>query len=190
MKIALKPRHSIQELLFVIAPPPHILSDVSVLKDDVQYLSGKKFEGRFSKGYIPLFKYNDRHIMDMLSFVENKALDFNPFNIFLKDFGVFYHGSKRTIYMDIVNKYPIRDIFEKLVKEDPSFTPHITIAQNISDEAFVKCWPYLQRLHYSQHFPCDRITVLARTENQQWIHYRDIEFGGVHVLQRQLNNYR
>ena len=176
MKPALKLQNSIQELFFMIAPPPHILSDVSVLKDDVQYLIGRQFEDRFSKGHISLFKYNDRHIHDMVHFVESKAAEFKPFNVFVKDFGVFYTGNKRTLYMDVINKYPIRDIFEKLIKEDAGFTPHITIARNLSDEDFLKCWPYLKGLNYSQHFTCDRITVLARSE-KKWVHYRDIPLG-------------
>ena len=154
----------VRELFFIIAPPRHIMSDVSVLKDDVHYLIGHKFDDHFSKAHISLFKYDDEHIDDMIDFVEEKATEFKPFNIFVKDFGVFYTGTKRTVYMDIVNKYPIRDIFEKLIKENSEFTPHITIARNLSPEDFVRTWPYLRDLHYSQHFTCDRITVLARSE--------------------------
>src|SRR5690606_6003941 len=123
---------AVQELFFIIAPPPHIMSDVSVLKDDVHYLVGRRLEDRFSKGHISLFKYDDHYVDDMIDFVENKAREFKPFNVFVKDFGVFYTGTKRTLYMDIVNKYPIREIFEKIVKEDASFTPHITIAKNLT----------------------------------------------------------
>lgn len=175
--VAIKTQSPVQELFFMIAPPRHIASDVAVLKDDVHYLIGHDFEDRLSKAYVPLFKYNDEHIDDMLAYVEEKAASFEGFNVFLKDFNVFYYGSKRTIYMDIVNKYPIREIFENLVKEDPSFTPHITIARNLSSEDFLKCWPYLKELNYSnQHFLCDRITVLART-GKKWVHYKDICFG-------------
>ena len=173
---AINLRQSVKELFFIIAPPPHIMSDVSVLKDDVQYLIGKKFDDRFSKAHIPLFRYDHRHMEDLIRFVECKAADFKPFNVFLKDFGVFYHGSSRTIYMDIVNKYPIQEIFEKTIKEDADFIPQLTIARNLSDDEFLKCWPYLKSLHYSQHFTCDRITVLARFD-RRWVHYRDIEFG-------------
>lgn len=169
-------RSSVQELFFVITPPPHILSDVSVLKDDVEYLIGRKFDDRYSKGCIPLFKYDDRHIDDMIRFVEEKAAGFKPFNVFVKDFGVFYNGNKRTVYMDVVNKYPIRDLFEKLVKEEPQFTPAITLAKNLTDEDFLKAMPYLKSLRYSQHFTCDRITVLGRSE-RKWVHYQDVEFG-------------
>lgn len=174
---AINLQHAVQELFFIIAPPPHIMSDVSVLKDDVQYLIGHKFDDRFSKGHISLFKFDDMQLMNnMIHFVESKAKDFKPFNVFLKDFGVFYNGSKRTIYMDVVNKYPICEVFESLIKESVNFTPHLTIAKTLTDEDFLKCWPYLKSLHYSQHFTCDRITVLARFE-KRWVHYKDIEFG-------------
>lgn len=167
---------SVKELFFLISPPRHIMSDVSVLKDDVHYLIGRQLEDRHAIAHISLFKYNDEHLQDIVRHVEDKAAHFKPFNIFLKGFGVFYNGSKRCVYMDIVNKYPIQDIFEKLVKENASYTPHISIARNLAMDDFLRCWPYLKGLNYSnQHFLCDRITVLARTD-QKWMHYKDILF--------------
>lgn len=172
----LKLGQTVNELFFIISPPRHIMSDVSVLKDDVHYLIGRKLEDRHSIAHISLFKYNDEHIHDIIRHVETKAAHFKPFNVFLKDFGVFYSGSKRTVYMDIVNKYPIQEIFEKVVKEDSGYTPHITIAKNLAMDEFLRCWPYLKGLNYSnQHFLCDRITVLARNEGR-WMHYKDIMF--------------
>jgi len=170
-------RKTTTELFFIIAPPRHILSDVSVLKDDVHYLIGHKFQDQHAKAHISLFKYNDKYTREMIHFVESKAAEFTPFNILLKDFGAFHHGSKRTIYMDIVYKSPIQEIFEKIVKEDPSYTPHITIARNLETDDFLRCWPYLKTLNYgNQHFLCDRITVLAKHENK-WMHHKDIMFG-------------
>lgn len=175
-RLPLKIKEPVQELFFIISPPPHILSDVSVLKDDVQFLVGHEFESRHSKAHISLFKFDDqKHMDDIIHHVESRASFFRPFNIFVKSLNVFHHGSNRTIYLDIVNKYPIRDIFEKLVREDMHYTPHITIAKNIGAEDFLKCWAYLKDLSYSQHFLCDRITVLARSE-KRWVHYRDIMF--------------
>ena len=55
-------KNPVQELLFLISPPPHIASDVSVLKDDVQFLIGHEFEDRYSRANISLFKYSDKHI--------------------------------------------------------------------------------------------------------------------------------
>lgn len=172
-------QRAIRELFFVITPPRHIISDVAVLKDDVHYLIGHELEDRYSKANISLFKYSDTetHMRDLLRFVEGRAAELQPFNVFLKDFGVFYNGSFRTIYMDIVNKSPIQEVLEKIVREDRDFVPHITIARNLAIHDFLRCWPYLKGLRYSnQHFLCDRITVLARTD-RKWMHYKDIMFG-------------
>ncbi|MDQ2657679.1 MAG: 2'-5' RNA ligase family protein [Bacteroidota bacterium] len=172
-------RKDIRELFFVISPPRHILSDVSVLKDDVHYLIGHELEDRYSKPNISLFKYSDteNRMHHMVRFVEARAAEIPAFNIFLKDFGVFYNGSFRTIYLDIVNKSPVQEIFEKIVREDPDYIPHITIARNLALGDFLRCWPYLKGLRYSnQHFLCDRITVLARTD-RKWTHYKDILLG-------------
>jgi 2'-5' RNA ligase len=170
---------TVQELFFLISPPRHIMSDVSVLKDDVHYLIGHKLEDRYSKAHISLFKFTDhqRHIHDLLRFVQGQAAEFKPFNVFLKGFGFFYTGLKRTVYMDIVNKSPIQEIFEKVVKEDRNYKPHITIAKNLETDDFLRCWPYLNSLNYSnQHFLCDRITVLTRVD-KKWVHFKDIMFG-------------
>ena len=172
-------QQGIKELSFIITPPRHILSDVSVLKDDVHYLIGHELEDRYTKGNIALFKYSDTEdrMNHMIRFVGARASELEPFNVFLKDFGVFYNGSFRTIYMDIVNKTPIQEIFEKTVREDPQYIPHITIARNLAINDFLRCWPYLKGLRYSnQHFLCDRITVLARAE-RKWIHYKDVMLG-------------
>jgi 2'-5' RNA ligase len=141
---------------------------------------GRELQDRYSKSYISLFKFSDseKHMRHIVRFVEARAALFTPFNVFLKDFGVFYNGSKRTIYMDVVNKFYIQDIFEKLVKEGTAYTPHIPIARNLDEEEYLRCWPYLKSLHYSnQHFLCDRITVLGRTD-AKWIPVREIHFGG------------
>lgn len=169
----------VKELFFVIAPPRHIVSDVSVLKDDVEYLVGRQLNDRHVRAHISLFKYteDETRMKHMLRFVEARAAELRPFNVFLKDFGVFYNGAMRTIYLDIVNKCHIQEVFEKIVKQEPTYIPNIGIAKNLNEEDFLKCWPYLKGLHYSnQHFLCDRITVLARTENK-WIHYKDVMLG-------------
>jgi 2'-5' RNA ligase len=174
--LTVKINEEVRELFFVISPPPHIMSDVSVLKDDVQFLVGHELEDRYVKAHISLFKYDDKkHFDEIIRFVESKAFDFQPFNIFIKNLNFCHSGSTRSIYLDVVNKYLIQDIFEKVVKEDMHYTPHISIARNLDSEDFLKTWLYLKDFHYSQHFLCDRITVLARA-GKRWTHYRDIMF--------------
>src|SRR5690606_41798315 len=71
--------YSVQELFFVIAPPPHILSDVAVLKDDVQYLIGHTFEDRYANGYLPLYRYEDLLLDVMIRLVASLAAGNRPF---------------------------------------------------------------------------------------------------------------
>ncbi|HEX6891961.1 MAG TPA: 2'-5' RNA ligase family protein [Chryseolinea sp.] len=168
----------VEELSFVIDPPPHIKSDVSVLKDDVQFLTSKSFEDRYAPAHIALFRYDDKqHFDDILREVESKAAKFDPFNIFLK--GLKYHWmySNRSIYLDILNKPDVREIFGKLVKENSRYSPFISVAKGLDHEGFLKAWLHLQDLQYAQDFLCDRITVLARKENQ-WLRYKEFMFAG------------
>ena len=169
-------KSKVKELLFVISPAEGISSDVRVLKDDVHYLTGKTFEGHGAKAHISLFPYLGDNSENIIRQVEEQAMNFSSFEIIIKDFGVFHHGNNRTIYMDIVNKYRLRDIFESITGSERSFTPHLTIARNLPAEDFLMCWPYFKELHYSQHFSCDRITVLAK-KGKRWVHYKDILLG-------------
>lgn len=168
---------SIDELSFVIAPPPHIKSDVSVLKDDVQFLTGKIFCDRYTPAHITLFRYDDKkNFGDIISEVRGKAAAFDPFNIFLKGLKYYWMNSNRSICLDILNKPDIREIFEKLVKKNTRYMPFISIAKGLDHESFLKAWLHLQDFQYTQDFLCDRIAVVARKENM-WLHYRDIMFG-------------
>lgn len=172
-----KIQQSIEELSFVIAPPPHIKSDVSVLKDDVQFLTGKIFDDRYAPAHISLFRYDDRkNFSDIVHEVKTKAETFDPFNIFLKGLKYYWLNSSRSICLDILNKPDVRDVFEKLVKQDTKYLPFISIAKGLDHESFLKAWLHLQDFQYTQDFLCDRITVLARKENT-WLPYREIIFG-------------
>jgi hypothetical protein len=176
MKQTTKIHQSIDELSFVIAPPPHIKSDVSVLKDDVQFLTGKIFDDRYSPAHITLFRYDDKnHFSDIVLEVETKAKTFEPFNIFLKGLKYYWLNSNRSIYLDVLNKPDVREIFERLVKENTKYMPVVSIAKGLDHQSFMKAWLHLQDFQYTQDFLCDRITVLARN-GQRWLHYRDIMF--------------
>jgi hypothetical protein len=177
MKQSIKINQPVEELSFIIAPPPHIKSDVSVLKDDVQFLTGKIFDDRYSPAHISLFRYDDKtNFSDIVYEVKAKAATFEPFNIFLKGLKYYWLNSNRSICLDILNKPDVRDIFERLIKQNTRYMPVISIVQGLDHESFLKAWLHLQDFQYTQDFLCDRITVLARKENT-WLHYRDIMFG-------------
>jgi hypothetical protein len=172
----IKTHQPVEELSFVIAPPPHIKSDVSVLKDDVQFLTGKLFEDRHTPSHISLFRYDDKqHFDDILREVESKAATFDPFNIFVKGLKFHWMHGNRSIYLDILNKPDVREVFGKLVKENTGYVPFISVAKGLDHNSFMKAWLHLQDLRYAQDFLCDRVTVLARKGNI-WLRYKEIMF--------------
>ena len=174
---SLKVKMSIEELAFVIAPPGHIKSDVSVLKDDVHFLIGRPFVDVYSKAHVALFKFNEKEYFDDITrHVTNAAAQFAPFNIFLKDLSVLHTGPHRTIAMNVLNKYPVREIFEKIVRKNDRYMPYISIASHLTPSDLLKAWPYLKDFTYSQHFTCDHIAVFAKM-GTQWTLYKEIPFG-------------
>jgi hypothetical protein len=172
-----KIKKSIEELAFVISPPGHIKSDVSVLKDDVHFLIGRPFRDMYEKAHVALFKFNETAYFDDITMhVADVASQFTAFNVFLKDLNVIYTGANRAIAMNVLNKYPVREIFEKLVRKDDRYVPYISIASQLTPSDLLKAWPYLRDFTYSQHFTCDHISVFARVA-QQWTLYKEIPFG-------------
>ncbi|MDW8331135.1 MAG: hypothetical protein RMK43_05740 [Cyclobacteriaceae bacterium] len=165
------------ELWFTIVPPPHIRSDVSVLRDDIHYLMGHGFEGQRSMPLVSLFRYTGEYGHDLMDLVENRAKKWEPFNVFLKDFGYSVQGDRRSIYIDLVNRYAITELVEHLTGFSENIWPVLPLARNLSSGDFLKCWPYLKALNYgNQHFPCTEITVFKR-ENGKWIKERIISLG-------------
>lgn len=174
---SLKIKLSVEELAFVISPPGHIKSDVAVLKDDVHFLIGRPFEDMHTKAHIALFKFSDQAYFDDITLhVSSVATQFEAFNIFLKDLNVLYTGVNRMIVMNVLNKYPVREIFEKLVRKNDRYLPYVAIASQLTPSDLLKAWPYLKDFTYSQHFTCDRISVFGRV-GKQWTLCQEIPFG-------------
>lgn len=167
----------VTELWITILPPPHIVNDISVLRDDIQYLIGHGFEGQRSLPAISLFRYKGIYGADLLKMLEARARLTEPFNIFLKDFGHLQQGESHTIYMDVINRFALAELVQQLTGETQEIFPHITLAQNLSATDFLACWPYLRSLHYgNQHFPCTHLTIF-RKEGGRWVKETDIPLG-------------
>ena len=167
---------SIEELAYVISPPGHIKSDVAVLKDDIHFLIGNRFADLYTKAHVALFRFNEgAYFDDINQHVAGVAGTLTPFNIFLKDLSVLSTGATHRIAINILNKYPLREVFEKILCKNTRYMPHISVASRLSDEDLNKAWPYLKDFAYSQHFVCDRISVFAR-RGLHWSLYREIPF--------------
>jgi 2'-5' RNA ligase len=161
------------ELFFIISPPKIIADYVAMLKDYVKNSIGNGFEDEFSKAHISLFKYRDVHAEDLLYQVDSRISSFTPFHVYLKDLNVVNDGINWTIYLEIVHKAPICEIFENISGQDIDFTPRITIARNLEINDFLAVWKNLKNLSYSQYFRCDHITVLKKSP-RKWVHYVDM----------------
>lgn len=109
-----------------------------------------------------------------------------PPTICLNGFDFFMHGSNyRTIYAKIVMTGEIGYWFnyvKPIFLLNNNFNPHVTIARNITTEAFNKLWPYFSQLDFTDTFKIDSLTVLAKDVDKKhatYQTYKEIPFGGV-----------
>ncbi len=163
------------ELFFIIAPPKNVTDYVATLKSHVKSAIGHDFEDEFSKAHISLFKYKHEYPERVLYQVDNMVSTINPFHVYIKNLNFFTHGTARTIYLEIVYKNPICDIFQNISGQESGFLPHITIAKNLDINDFIAAWTSLKNLSYSDYFKCDHITVLKKA-TRKWMHYIDLPF--------------
>ncbi|NOT76671.1 MAG: 2'-5' RNA ligase family protein [Cyclobacteriaceae bacterium] len=167
---------SSNELFFIISPSKSVVDYVAALKNHVKSAIGHTFEDEFSKAHISLFKYRDAHPERVLYQMDTKVSMFNPFHVYIKNLNFFTHGpNKRTIYLEIVYKNPICDVFQGITGQETGFLPHITIAKNLDTSDFLIAWNSLKNLSYSEYFKCDHITVLKKAP-KKWMHYIDLPF--------------
>lgn len=171
-----RPSSTPDELFFIISPPKNVIDYVATLKNHVKSAIGHSFEDEFSKAHISLFKYRHEHPERVLYQVDTKVSTVNPFHVYIKNLNFFTDGpSKRTIYLEIVYKNPICDIFQNITGQESGFLPHITIAKDLEINDFIAAWTSLKNLSYSEYFKCDHITVLKKTP-RKWMHYIDLQF--------------
>ncbi len=164
------------ELFFIISPPKTIVEYVAMLKKHVKTAIGHSFEDEFSKAHISLFKYRHEHPERILYQVDHKVSTFNPFHVYIKNLNFSIDSpTRRTIYLEIVYKNPICDLFKNITEQESDFIPHINIAKDLEINDFIIAWKSLQNLSYSEYFRCDHITVLKKSPNK-WMHYIDLPF--------------
>lgn len=165
-----------QKVFLLLTPSQSIVQHVAELKELVKELIGHEYEGYSSKAHISLLMESIGNPERFLYYVNDKVKSVTPFNLGVKNLNVFYHGEHgRTIYLEVVNKNPARDLCERITKKETDFIPHITIARNLSVKDFERVWPALQNLSYSNFFHCDHITVLKWNQDK-WMHHLNIPF--------------
>lgn len=177
IECAIESRRPIREFSFIISPAPAVQQFVASLKKQVRLAIGHTYIDEFSKAHISIFKYksNTENFLYRASVI---AAQVKSFNIHVKDLTTFHHGSKRTIYLEIVNKHPIQELSKKLILKEVN--PHITIARNLSYSDFLKAVEVIGQIKYSHFFSCESITVLTR-EQRGWKPYLNLPLA-THVV--------
>ena len=173
----IKTSQQVEELSFVIAPPPHIKSDVSVLKDDVQFLTGELFDDRYSPAHISLFKFDDkRHFGDIIKQVEAKAVKFDPFNIFIK--GLRYFGHERTVRSILIysTRLTSRTFLKTLLKKIRGICRSSPSQRDLMQENSQKRGR-ISRIFAIPRISCATVLPYLCETGNGWSHYRDIMFG-------------
>ncbi|MBK7650115.1 MAG: 2'-5' RNA ligase family protein [Flammeovirgaceae bacterium] len=156
---------------FTIIPSPHIQAFVSNLKKQVRSIIGHGSQSEFSKAHISLFQYNEYHTDDILYDTDWLLSALLPLDIYTNGFGIFKHGTNKTIYLQIEYKTPVPDLAKALGGK--SITSHITIARNLGADDFDKAWIHLQSISYRNYFRCNSVTVLKR-EHNKWNRYLEL----------------
>ena len=161
------------ETFVIISPPDSILRDITYLKQSIREILGHAFEGEFAKAHVSLLKYKDPHTDNELYEINSRLETCRPFTLFIKDFDVVQNGNYKSICLNVINKNPVRELSETITGRD--INPHIVVAKNLSEGDFEKVWSAIKGVSYSNHFRCDHLTVLKRSDGP-WRHYMDLPF--------------
>jgi 2'-5' RNA ligase len=161
------------ELFFIISPPADILKQISGMKRLVRNAIGRPFDAECSIGHISLHKEGGNHAQSALAEISARLSALEPFDIQVKDFNSFKNS--KTIYLDIVNKEFIHNVFENITQLRYDGIPHVTVAKNLCKRDFEHAWKTLNQNPYNNGFTCDRVKVLRKSQ-RRWLHYTDLYF--------------
>lgn len=171
------------DYLIVLSPPEHIIENVKKLKDFSYSLIGE-YDSHYTQAHItiqywpakkptwiePLVPKLERELqtlpqailnIDGFSFVEQQGLP------------AIYAGLKQTPLTDIWFKC-LRSFFNRSY-----FTPYVTIAKNISQDALEKLCPHFKHIDWREQFKIDKLTILRRETigyNKTYKVFKEIKF--------------
>ena len=166
-----------KDYLIVVSPPDRIKEQIAKFKKSCAKYIGK-FKGLYSEAHISLNLLGEEIVsanQDYFKFeryldsIKNDLAKINSIELNITGFNFFNHGSKsKTIYASLDLPDETMNWFNILkvkAKNKKSITPHITIAKNISIEAFNILWPFFEKIEYKESFIADKLTVLVKENN-------------------------
>lgn len=170
----MKATQSSGNLLFSVSPSPSVHQFVVHLKKHIREVLGHNYDGLHAPTCISLCLHQGNQSERFLYDADLLMKNVRPFHVNFKNFNVVRTHDKRTIYLEVVNRWPLCELSEKL-SGNPDFFPHITIASNLNSSDFHKVWNSLRDYEYSNYFRCDRITVMKK-DVRRWVTYVELPF--------------
>ncbi len=141
------------------------------MKRLVRTTIGRPFEAECSIGHISLHKDEGMDTTEILDTIAARLADMHPFEIHMRNFSAFKNS--KTIYLDVINKGCIPDVFETITRLPYEGVPHVTLAKNLAKQDFERAWNILNQQTFNTSFTCDRIKVLKKS-TRRWLHYTDL----------------
>jgi hypothetical protein len=174
------------DYLMVITLPDNIVKEISRYKRASVNLIGH-FEGMHGSAQIII-----SHQVRCKPFFVEPAIErmvkrlntMPPIELKIDGFGFYNEGPfAKTVYALVESSAKtdkwFRLLFKQLGIKVKNFEPHIVIAKNIPQTAFIKLWRNFENRPFSETFMVDSLTILHRetfVEYCEWRVYRELFF--------------
>lgn len=157
------------------------------LQDEVNSLR-KRYDTHYSliPPHITLksaFEVEDDKASDIFNEIKKVAKATGPVKVTVSKVGSF-HPINNVIYFKVEQTDQILELYKALhskeleVEETYSFVPHITIAQNLTDEEYSDVLGSLKMKDIHHEEVIDRFQILYQLENGSWTVYETIHLEG------------
>ncbi|TCS84520.1 2'-5' RNA ligase family protein [Tepidibacillus fermentans] len=156
----------------VIYPPREVQDRANALR--------KRYDSHYSliPPHITLVDaFEWENISDLTERIEKVAQTIPPFTLKLNKVGTFLPLSP-VVYFGFEKNDTIYNLHEKLIhhvldhEQIFKFTPHLTIAQDLSEQELYDILGRLKMKEYNMEVPVDRIHLCYQLENESWTVYQ------------------
>lgn len=174
------------DYLIVIAPPEHIIKEISRYKRASVNMVGH-FESMHRTAQI-IITHQTRCkpflLKPAIELMAKRLSTMPAIELQINGFNYFNHGqTSKTIYA-VIERTARTDNWFKLLEKQigikvKNFVPQIAIAKNIPLNCFNKLWPSFENTLFSETFKIDSLTVLHRetyVEYCEWRVYKELFF--------------
>ncbi|TWR31230.1 2'-5' RNA ligase family protein [Mucilaginibacter pallidiroseus] len=173
------------DYLVLLSPPTAIKNEIDRYKRATARLIGD-YKSRYSPAHISVDtmpRQKPFYIEPVIDRLEYKIARMPPVLLHLDGFAFFEHlHGKMTVYASLKNTPSTDSWFTLLAKElgiKKAFTPHITIARDITGEQFNLLWPVIRHKKLAEPFWINELTICKRdtfSGPRTWQHFKRYAF--------------